>query len=91
MGLESWFSEIVISEEFGSAKPTEQNYRHFEQAFPSENFVYVGDNLAKDFVTPNRLGWTTVALLDRGENIHPQDWEQIELEFKPQFLVEKLA
>lgn len=31
--------------------------------------VYVADNAAKDFVTPNRLGWLTVQLL-RPERVH---------------------
>lgn len=32
--------------------------------------VYVADNAAKDFVTPNRMGWLTVQLL-RPERVHP--------------------
>lgn len=27
---------------------------------PGDRFVYVGDNLSKDFIAPNTLGWTTV-------------------------------
>lgn len=66
-------SNIIISEEFGSEKPSPLNYKYFESQYPSiTNFVYVGDNPQKDFVTPNKLGWKTFGLLDNGENIHKQ-------------------
>jgi hypothetical protein len=35
--------------------------------------LYTADNPAKDFVTPKALGWNTMMLRDRGQNIHPQD------------------
>ena len=27
---------------------------------PGDRYVYIGDNLAKDFVAPNALGWSSV-------------------------------
>ncbi len=75
LGLDRWIADgdIVISEEIGSEKPDEANYRRLmERHSEVERFVYVGDNPKKDFLAPNRLGWTTVCLLDNGENIHPQ-------------------
>ena len=38
------------------------------------NYYYLADNPSKDFVSPNRLGWTTICLLDDGRNIHHQDF-----------------
>jgi putative hydrolase of the HAD superfamily len=32
-------------------------------------FLYVGDNPDKDFLAPNRLGWTTVMVRDE-RNLH---------------------
>lgn len=74
LGLDNYFkaSNIVISEEFGSEKPSKQNYEHFMRKNPGCQFVYVGDNSAKDFVAPNTLGWNTIGLRDDGQNIHPQ-------------------
>jgi putative hydrolase of the HAD superfamily len=72
LGIEDMFTEIIISEEFGSEKPDEKNYLHFEKKFPCYRFYYFGDNTSKDFITPSRLGWTTVCVKDRGENIHQQ-------------------
>lgn len=83
--------EIVVSEEIGSTKPDERNYRHFSDRFPGRPCLYIGDNPAKDFVTPNRLGWTTVCILDRGFNIHPQNFESLPNEYLPQFRVERLS
>lgn len=55
------------------------------------SLTYVGDNLAKDFAHPNRLGWHTVMLRDvRDENIHrqrPADWPA---ENQPQRTVDSL-
>ncbi len=81
LGLECYFSNenIIISEEFGSEKPSEANYRYFMEHYPqSTQFVYVGDNPLKDFITPNMLGWKTICLLDDGRNIHPQDFSGLD-------------
>lgn len=90
LGLEAWLDEIVISEEFGSDKPAARNYRHFEMRFDRKNFVYVGDNPAKDFHTPNRRGWLTVGVRDHGDHIHSQaaNYQADEL---PQRWIDSLA
>lgn len=92
LGLKRFFlpENIVISEEFGSEKPCEANYRYFMERYPeAEGFVYVGDNPKKDFVAPNRLGWLTVGLRDNGENIHSQSLDFPE-EFLPKVWVDTL-
>ena len=68
--------DILISEEFGHGKPDARCYRYFEQRHRGARFTYVGDNLAKDFVTARRRGWTTVCLLDDGRNIFKQDFSR---------------
>lgn len=74
LGLERWFDNgnIIISEEFGSEKTEERNFRYFMEKYPDGEFAYVGDNPKKDFTVPNRLGWKTVCLLNDGRNIHRQ-------------------
>lgn len=77
LGLNKWIvnDNIVISEEFGSEKPASANYEYFMKRYPEcEDFTYVGDNLQKDFIAPNALGWKTICLLDDGENIHKQEF-----------------
>ncbi len=92
LGLNRYILEqnVVISEEFGSEKPDEKNYRYFESQYPEiDYFIYVGDNPHKDFITPNRLGWKTVGLLDDGRNIHKQ--EASNTEAVPEIWISKLS
>ena len=75
LNLFRWIAEedIVISERFGSEKPSIENYAYFMKRYPQcQDFTYVGDNLNKDFVAPHALGWTTICLRDDGRNIHKQ-------------------
>lgn len=88
LGME-WIEDVVISGEFGSEKPCEANYLYFEKKYPGYNFTYIADNLKKDFVAPNRLGWYTICLKDDGRNIHSQNIEIAEAQ-KPQITVNKL-
>ena len=50
----------------------------------------MGDNLKKDFLTPNRLGWQTVCLRDDGRNIHKQDGEGVTEEMNAKIWVDRL-
>lgn len=88
LGLGQFFTDdnIVISGELGSEKPAERNYSFFSEKYKNGRFTYIGDNLTKDFVTPNRLGWTTICLLDNGQNIHKQDF-RITKSFWPKYTV----
>lgn len=73
LGLQEYFKDIIISEEFGSEKPNEKNYLYFENKYKDKKFYYIGDNTAKDFIVPAKLGWFTICLKDNGRNIHAQD------------------
>lgn len=68
------FDEIVISEEIGSEKPTTNNFLYYLLKFPEKKFTYIGDNFNKDFVTPNKLSWNTIGIVDNGQNIHKQNF-----------------
>ena len=76
LGLDRYISpdNILISQEIGTDKHWPTAFEEIERRNPSEpSFVYVGDNPAKDFFWPNKLGWHTVMLLDIDHtNIHPQ-------------------
>ncbi|MDE6339520.1 MAG: HAD family hydrolase [Muribaculaceae bacterium] len=89
--LDDWIphDNIIISDEFGSAKPDVRNYRFFMDKFPRTNYVYVGDNPAKDFITPNELGWRTIGIKNRGKNIHRQITK--EKVYEPKVWVENIS
>lgn len=93
LGLSRWIDEknMVISEEFGSEKPSLTNYEYFMKRYPEcHDFTYVGDNLKKDFIAPNILGWTTICLKDDGRNIHRQEIFTIKEEAKPRKFIGRL-
>lgn len=78
LGLSRWITadNIIISEEFGSSKPDTRNYQYFMSKYPAMTYTYVGDNVTKDFIAPNSLGWQTVCLKDNGRNIHSQNFDK---------------
>lgn len=92
LGLSAYMDadDILISEETGFQKPSNEPFRHFMACYPSSAYYYVGDNPAKDFQAPNHLGWTTICLLDDGRNIHPQDFS-LSPQMLPQHIVPQLT
>ena len=77
LGLDAFMKEediLVSGDRDNWEKPSELPFKHFMERYPSCTYYYIGDNLAKDFVAPNRLGWTTICLSDDGRNIHHQDF-----------------
>lgn len=93
LGLHSLIADedIVISERFGSEKPSPRNYLYFMNKYGAEaRYYYIADNTAKDFIAPNRLGWTTVCLKDNGQNVHKQDLSLPD-DFLPKYMVEEFG
>ena len=93
LGLDQWIApeDIVISEEFGSEKPSLTNYEYFMKRYPDAEYTYVGDNPKKDFMAPNQLGWNTVCLLDDSENIHKQNFDSLGEEYQPKVKIDALT
>ena len=73
LGLDEYFNEVIISEEFGSEKPDERNYLYFKNSYPGKEFYFIGDNTSKDFIVPLKLNWVTICLKSNGINIHDQN------------------
>lgn len=90
--LSKWIEadNIIISEEFGHEKPSFANYEYFMRRYPEASYVYVGDNLSKDFVGANALGWSTICLLDDGRNIHKQNFE-VPLQCQPKMIIKNIV
>lgn len=91
LGLEQWISESnwIISEEIEAEKPNEKGYLILEQKYPDYYYCYVGNNPKKDFRGANELGWTTICLLDSGEEIHPQNFALEDI-YLPQIKIKQL-
>ena len=73
LGLDAHMDLIVLTDEAGKAnwKPSiyafEKMMKHFQVS--GQACLYVGDNPDKDFLAPNRLGWTTVQIV-RADAFH---------------------
>lgn len=72
-----YFNDLIISEEFGTEKPNPLNFLYFEKKYPGKKFYFFGDNTIKDFVIPVKLGWTSICIMDAGENIHRQNIDSL--------------
>lgn len=67
LGLEKYCDYIIVTDELGGIeyrKPCEIPYKKMlqELGIQAQEAIYVGDNIAKDFVAPNKLGMFTIML-----------------------------
>ncbi len=69
-----------------AGKPSKIAYELIQQSqptLPPNHFVYIGDNLEKDFVAPNALGWHSICLQQEGQvhadNLPPAGGEPHEI------------
>lgn len=92
LNIQSRVDEVILTDSFGRDfwKP---HPRAFEEiagklCVDHEACVYVADNLAKDFVAPNALGWRTI-YIHRHEAIHSTN--QAPDGGKPQHTIESLS
>lgn len=83
LGLLPFIDCTVISEEFGTEKPHLNNYKHLEKKFGKGSYHYIADNVKKDFITPNVIGWNTIGLIDNGLNIHKDSYLYKEKKYQP--------
>ncbi|WP_104037123.1 HAD family hydrolase [Vibrio jasicida] len=90
LGLEQ--IDSLVSEEWGESKPGDIRFKEIERRYPNESqYIYVGDNVKKDFITPKKMNWLTIGIRDAGNNIHSQDLSEISDEYLPHFWVNSLS
>lgn len=82
---------ISISGIIGAEKFTPLPFERMMQLHPDTNYIYVGDNPMKDFVWPNRLGWSTIQLLDNGRNVHSQSMTVPSEDYFPQYKISSIS
>lgn len=86
LNINSFFNDIIISEETGYEKPHEYNFLKIQKKYKGHDMTYIGDNTEKDFISPNKLGWNSVCVLDDGRNIHKQNFE-LESDYLPKITI----
>lgn len=86
------FDEIIITDELGREfwKPHEKPYKMMAEKLGVElnEMAYIGDNVAKDFITANKIGVTTVCV-EREKSIY--FGEKANKEFLPNHKIRKIS
>ena len=84
---------VFISEEFANQKkPSIERFVKIQTLSPSEKYLYVGDNIKKDFLAPNKLGWLTAGLVPKSTSVHRETFlESYSFDFHPRYWVDKLT
>ena len=91
LDIEKYFQYLIYTEEIGREywKPCQVGFEkilnHFDVAGTS--CVYVGDDLKKDFIAPNKLGFKTVHLI-RPNRLHKS--EAPDENAKPDYVIKSL-
>jgi putative hydrolase of the HAD superfamily len=70
LGLNHW--PAYISEDYCSAKPAPDRFKAIQKDFPADQYVYVADNVQKDFLGCNPLGWLGIGMRGNGRNVYSQ-------------------
>lgn len=83
--------DVFISEEVGASKVSGEAFGRVMSRYPGRDYVYVGDNPAKDFAPARKLGWDTVCLLDAGDNVHAQEFDAVAPECLPSRRIHSLT
>lgn len=70
-GLQRFFDAVVFTEELGRQawKPSTTGFEKISRMLdtPHSRCAYVADNIVKDFIAPNALGWRTIQFLRPGQ------------------------
>jgi putative hydrolase of the HAD superfamily len=73
LGIENIFDSIIYTEKLGREfwKPSTKGYEKLLENLNVEacQSVYVADNLEKDFIAPNKMGFKTIRIV-RARRIH---------------------
>ena len=75
LGIEEWFEEIIVSGDYGVAKPDPKIFNIALEKLGAEknNSVYIGNSLKHDITGADRAGITSI-WIDRGEE-YESEWE----------------
>lgn len=79
-------ASVYISDEYGGKpKPDQSRFIAIQDRFRAPNYVYVGNDVHKDFAGPRELGWLTIgvnkyngeiAVKGKVEGVQPDYWAE---------------
>ena len=79
---------LFISEEFGSEKPSPDRFVAIQNIYTAKHYVYIADNVQKDFKACNQLNWVSICMRGKRKNIHSQSILGLSNIYHPNFWVE---
>ena len=89
---DEYFDEIIVTDELGRDywKPNPKAFELMKEKLKVnfDEMIYVGDNLKKDFISPNRLGMLSIAI-KREDGVYAL-LDNVIVEQKPHYTIEKL-
>jgi len=92
LGIEKYFKCIIYTEQLGRQfwKPSPAGFQKLltDLNAKPQNCVYVADNITKDFIAPNQLGFTTIQIT-RPTRIHANNPETSDA--VPQYVIHNLT
>jgi putative hydrolase of the HAD superfamily len=60
LGLQRYIDYPIFTDFYHTKKPKLQPFKMVMQRFKNKRYFYISDNPKKDFIAPNKLGWTTI-------------------------------
>jgi len=63
---------VYVSEDYGNVKPAPDRFQAIQEDFPADQYVYVADNVQKDFLGCKPLGWLGIGLSGNARNVFSQ-------------------
>ena len=85
LGLSDW--PAYISEDYGSSKPSADRFLLIQKDFPADQYVYIADNVQKDFIGCNPLGWLGVGMRGNNRNTYSQSTDGLPAAALPAYWV----
>jgi putative hydrolase of the HAD superfamily len=76
LGLSDW--PAYISQDYGTTKPFPERFIAIQADYPAQHYVYVADNVQKDFIGCNPLGWIGIGMLGNHRNVHTQALDDLQ-------------
>lgn len=70
LGLSDW--PVYISEDYGAPKPSPDRFKAIQKDYPARHYLYLADNIQKDFVSCNSLGWIGIGMRANSRNVYSQ-------------------
>jgi putative hydrolase of the HAD superfamily len=90
LGLENVIDTLIISEEFGCEKPSPALFESLMINPSCSQYYYFGDNLNKDFISPKKLGWFCIGILN-SNNIRNQNISEFSDDFLPHVFIKSMV